>query len=194
MNKYSNANLLAYEYLRIGRLRDRLFHKFIVFSNTYLTIELPRVVYHRADSFCHDVYRKSGWDFQMNDLMQLRLTDFVSNVQKYSDPKDLHDRLTAINYSKKFYVKGKEESSFPVMAGFYQDDCIELKNLKFDSDDVLRSEYALLDMECAFPHHEMTVEKVISSLICDFVRQIQTNGRGVLEDVIQSIEKEWVEK
>jgi hypothetical protein len=78
------------------------------------------------------------------------------------------------------------------MAGFYQDDCIELKNLKFDSDDVLRSEYALMDMECVFPHHEMTVEKVISSLICDFVRQIQTNGRGVLEDVIQTLEKEWV--
>ncbi|GGI18025.1 hypothetical protein [Gottfriedia solisilvae] len=189
MKTYSQADVMQLGTVDISNRWAKAFLK-IVNSYPYvaLKVRIPYGVVRRTKIICSDILRISDWKVDIDEIVKLLLEEFVNYVSKTNDPRDAYSRLKSITSNIQIYIDNKmtEHKQLP---GYYNED-FKVVTISLERDVVLRVEYLLADMECIYPNHPYTVEIVLTHLLCDFVKQVQTQGKNVLRELISLLNEE----
>ncbi|SFD60724.1 hypothetical protein [Bacillus sp. UNCCL81] len=189
MKTYSQADVMQ---LGTVDVSNRWAKAFLRMLNAYpyvaLKMKIPYGVVRRTKIICNDILRISDWKVDIDEIVKLLLEEFVNYVCKTNDPRDAYSRLSSITSNIQIYIDNKmsEHNQLP---GYYNED-FKAVTISLERDIVLRIEYLLADMECFYPDHPYTVEIVITHLLCDFVKQVQTQGKNVLRELIKMLDEE----
>ena len=194
MRKYSQANLLDEELslIRSSDFFGKLLHKINKSSTVLLTLNIPLLLYLRAEVFCEDIEDLSNMPFVQNDLIQLLYHDFLLFAQKNPNPKALFRLLTSLETQaeKDVILEKKGDTIFTLV---HKEKQAEMKtlNLRMRRKFALRGEVMLADMEEVEPEHGYTLEKVFELLYIDFIEKFRKGSHtGAIENILRLLDDE----
>ncbi|MBP0725512.1 hypothetical protein J5Y03_09965 [Bacillus sp. RG28] len=191
---YSALNLLEIEELRNGTRREQKQYAKYYKNKQYLTLDIPHKVLQRARAFCEDVTEMNEyWEYELSDLFEILVSNFIKWMREQSDPKDVYSRLQEINRYIITSFPNEKEKKHLIISGNHKNDFRPI-TVSFDYNVVLRLEVLLDDMNYIYKKHGYTVEVVIASLMCDYIRKVQSDGKGMAKDIVDYILVEWEDR
>jgi len=189
---FSELNLLEVEEWRYGTNREQRQYKRYKKGKQFLTVEIPHKVLQRARVFCDDVTEMQvHWEFELNDLFKVLATNFILWLREQSEPTDVYEGLQNMYQHFKRTYNGVEKNHTHLV-GFHRSDYRPV-TVELEYGTIHRLEVLLEDMDYLKPKHEYTVENVVSSLLCDYINKLQTDGKGEIKKMVNFILREWGE-
>lgn len=185
LRAFSERNLIARE------MKSNLISKIFSSFNIHLKLFLPRDIYFRAQVLCEDVEDITGESFEIDNLVEMLLIDFLDEVIKYQNIKEIYkllldyDRGTT-NIRLIHYQEHKAEE-VPLYPMRKKSDEYEEYYCKVKRKLALRGEVMLQDIAMIYPNHPFTLERVLEILLIDFIIKYRKGeAKAIIREMVMN--------
>ncbi|WNF36382.1 hypothetical protein RJD24_18465 [Bacillaceae bacterium IKA-2] len=158
-------------------------------SSVVIEFNVPRSTYFRMKVLCEDIHELSGQMFTQQKMIEILWRDFIEVVKMTPNPETIYNLLIERSGTKKVV---KEEILQEVNTFSFFEKTYEVKpqtnsnviHYRMNRKQALRGEVMLADMAEVKPRHELTLEKVLEIIYCDFIEKYK---QGESEQVVEQI-------
>lgn len=158
-------------------------------SSVILELNIPDNTYFRMKILCEDISELSGQLFNQQKMIDLLWGQFIDQVKRVPNFEMVHDMLIE-REDKRSVVKKEikqQKNTFTFFENTYNAAVKTNKKTiqyRMNRKQALRGEIMLADISEIKPDHQLTLERVLEIIYCDFIEKYKT---GESEQVVEQI-------
>jgi len=168
-----------------GKLFCGIFDKVFSPNRHVYTFKIPASVYLRTEMFCEDITEESEYDFDVADLINVLIEDFLRSVRRNPDPEYIYRGLVSRDHKKAVIIKHHMYEETPVSKCSHTPKSMEL-SVHLERRQALKLEIFLADLYEVLDEEPVYVEDVIEILLCDFINSYK---QGLINNAFDEIIK-----
>lgn len=158
-------------------------------SSVILELNIPDATYFRMKVLCEDISELSGQIFNQQKMIDILWSQFIDQVKRVPDFKTVHDMLIE-REDKRMIVKDEIVQKKNTFMFFETSHNVAAKTNKkvmqyrMNRKQALRGEIMLADIAEIKPDHQLTLERVLEIIFCDFIEKYK---QGESEQAVKQI-------
>jgi len=158
-------------------------------TGAVLELNIPDNTYFRMKILCEDISELSGSIFNQQKMIELLWSQFIDQVKRVPNFEMVHDMLIE-REDIRMSVKNEIKQNNNTFTFFETTHNVAFKTNKkvvhyrMNRKQVLRGEIMLADMSVVKPDHQLTLERVLEIIYCDFIEKYR---QGESEQVVEQI-------
>ncbi|QHA38659.1 hypothetical protein D5E69_22730 (plasmid) [Rossellomorea marisflavi] len=170
-----------------GKLFGGIFDKVFSPNQHVYTFRIPTSVYLRTEMFCEDITEESEYDFDVADLINVLIEDFLRGIRRNPDPEYIYRGLVSRDHKKAVIINHHIYEERSVSKCTPTPNLMEL-SVHLERRQALKLEIFLADLYEVLNEEPVYVEDVIEILLCDFINSYK---QGLINNAFDEIIKHF---